>query len=427
MSTNESTAVRWLCLIVLLISLGALLPTASATYVDPVHGTSASTFEIPEAADDPASGTGAIAVADPDVRIEKRSIRSPRERTEGETKKSFDYDGDGLTNREESRLGTNMMRADSDGDGLSDRTELMRYGLSPTNPDTDGDGVPDRSESAVAPPLRAQIQTYVSEEPVDDAGDAGLERVDGASDMRLAELRSLHVDRQTVDETADSPETLQRQSSPDHRRDSSIPEATPSRSVTDPDVAGDPSTSPEQVVSLATRAEMTPLQVAGLALLGLVGLGAVAVRRTDVEGHSTLVAALPTAAIGVATPTDQEETASAEGSEHRGTSPAPQDQSDESVTTVPVDGPTTDDRRVDLPDRTEVTDDRRVEALLESSGGRLKQSTIVDSTEWSKAKVSRLLSSMEDEGRIRKVKVGRENLICLPGHEPDAVAVDGPE
>ncbi|WP_160134359.1 helix-turn-helix transcriptional regulator [Halococcus salsus] len=67
-----------------------------------------------------------------------------------------------------------------------------------------------------------------------------------------------------------------------------------------------------------------------------------------------------------------------------------------------------------------LTDADRVLALLRSHGGRMKQTRIVEETEWSKAKVSRLLSSMNDDGSIQKLSIGRENIISLDGHGPEA-------
>ena len=67
-----------------------------------------------------------------------------------------------------------------------------------------------------------------------------------------------------------------------------------------------------------------------------------------------------------------------------------------------------------------ISDEHRVQQLLEDNGGRMKQTGIVDETEWSKSKVSMLLSEMEEEGTIRKIQVGRENIIALDGHEPEA-------
>ena len=73
-----------------------------------------------------------------------------------------------------------------------------------------------------------------------------------------------------------------------------------------------------------------------------------------------------------------------------------------------------------VPDEELLTDEDRVIRMLEDSGGRMKQANIVDETGWSKSKVSMLLSDMEDEGDISKLRVGRENIVSLKGHEPDA-------
>ncbi|GAB3664574.1 helix-turn-helix transcriptional regulator [Halopiger thermotolerans] len=67
-----------------------------------------------------------------------------------------------------------------------------------------------------------------------------------------------------------------------------------------------------------------------------------------------------------------------------------------------------------------VTDREKIRQLVTENGGRMKQSRIVDSVDWSKAKVSRLLAELEEEGQITKLRLGRENLVCLPGHEPTA-------
>ena len=82
---------------------------------------------------------------------------------------------------------------------------------------------------------------------------------------------------------------------------------------------------------------------------------------------------------------------------------------------------TLDDARIDEGDAGEtvertptlLTDEDRVRHLLDRHGGRMKQAAIIDETEWSKTKVSRLLSAMDDEGAIEKLSIGRENLISL--------------
>jgi hypothetical protein len=65
-----------------------------------------------------------------------------------------------------------------------------------------------------------------------------------------------------------------------------------------------------------------------------------------------------------------------------------------------------------------LSDEERVEYLLERNGGRMRQAAIVEETGWSDAKVSQLLSAMADDGRINKLRIGRENLISLPDHDP---------
>ncbi|MFD1587382.1 helix-turn-helix transcriptional regulator [Halorientalis brevis] len=67
-----------------------------------------------------------------------------------------------------------------------------------------------------------------------------------------------------------------------------------------------------------------------------------------------------------------------------------------------------------------LSDEDRVLQMLETNGGRMKQANIVDETGWSKSKVSMLLSDMEDDELISKLRVGRENIVSLVGHEPDA-------
>jgi len=67
-----------------------------------------------------------------------------------------------------------------------------------------------------------------------------------------------------------------------------------------------------------------------------------------------------------------------------------------------------------------LSDEERVMRLLEENGGRMKQVNIVDETDWSKSKVSMLLSEMEDADQISKLRVGRENIISKKGMEPEA-------
>lgn len=104
--------------------------------------------------------------------------------------------------------------------------------------------------------------------------------------------------------------------------------------------------------------------------------------------------------------------ASADGSPPGGTSAEPT--SDDAAGS---DAETADDEI----DMELLSDEERVEYLLEQNGGRMKQANIVKETGWSNAKVSQLLSSMADEDRVDKLRIGRENLISLPGEGIDDI------
>ncbi|WP_312910199.1 helix-turn-helix transcriptional regulator [Natronosalvus caseinilyticus] len=67
-----------------------------------------------------------------------------------------------------------------------------------------------------------------------------------------------------------------------------------------------------------------------------------------------------------------------------------------------------------------LTDQEQIQQLIAQSGGRMRQSDLVDETKWSSSSVSRKLSSMEEDGLITRVQVGRGNLVFLAGYEPDA-------
>ena len=71
-----------------------------------------------------------------------------------------DCDGDGLSNLEESTIGTFMDYEDTDGDGLNDCEEVKKYHTDPLNADTDNDGVDDYEEVQIA--TRLEIQDIFS-------------------------------------------------------------------------------------------------------------------------------------------------------------------------------------------------------------------------------------------------------------------------
>ncbi|WP_435156030.1 helix-turn-helix transcriptional regulator [Haladaptatus sp. DFWS20] len=57
--------------------------------------------------------------------------------------------------------------------------------------------------------------------------------------------------------------------------------------------------------------------------------------------------------------------------------------------------------------------------LLEDRRGELRQQEIITKTGWSRSTVSRLLTRMEQQGQIVRVRLGVENVVYLPNSVPD--------
>ncbi|SEK89235.1 helix-turn-helix transcriptional regulator [Haloferax larsenii] len=138
------------------------------------------------------------------------------------------------------------------------------------------------------------------------------------------------------------------------------------------------------------------LIIGGLAAVALVGIAVVAFTRRR-----------PTDGDGGAVSSDEEPPQSGAVEPTHEPSPVPEQPADE-------DERNGSDDEVDLE---LLSDEERVELLLEQNGGRMKQANIVKETGWSDAKVSQLLSAMADNGRVEKLRLGRENLISLPDED----------
>lgn len=69
--------------------------------------------------------------------------------------------------------------------------------------------------------------------------------------------------------------------------------------------------------------------------------------------------------------------------------------------------------------RGRITTDVQIEHVLRENGGRMRQQEIVDRVGRSDAAVSRHLTRMEEEGRVRRVRRGREKVVYSSGITPD--------
>jgi hypothetical protein len=65
-----------------------------------------------------------------------------------------------------------------------------------------------------------------------------------------------------------------------------------------------------------------------------------------------------------------------------------------------------------------LTESEFVLELLAAHDGKLPQQAFVEQLDWSKSKVSRLLSDIEDDGRIVRVSIGQEKVVYTPDRAP---------
>ncbi|MFB6094500.1 MAG: helix-turn-helix transcriptional regulator [Halanaeroarchaeum sp.] len=86
--------------------------------------------------------------------------------------------------------------------------------------------------------------------------------------------------------------------------------------------------------------------------------------------------------------------------------PGPDGDGETDVETAPSE---TDPAEADL-----LSNEERVLGYLREQGGRAKQQEIVDGLDWTEAKTSQVLSSMQSEGEVEKFRIGRENVVKLP-------------
>ncbi|QLG29049.1 MarR family transcriptional regulator [Halorarum halophilum] len=353
-----------------------------------------------------------------------------------------DTDGDGLDDRTEvTEYGTNPNRADTDGDGLSDALEVNTHETDPARADTDGDGLNDAAEvrehetnptdtdtdeDGLSDAL--EVHTYGTDPAKTDSDEDGIS--DGAEVNELATDPSLaDTDDDGLSDGAEVNTYGTNPNRADTDGDGLADGAEVNRYDTDPmraDTDGDGQADASEV---DVTQRLTPFAL----LLGIPFVGAAAGSalwatrrrwlphvphrvRTEVVGSGATDRVTGTV-LSVRDWADRVRSWVAEvvggGTSERATDEAtaanggrdrPDPGPDEGPSEVPLEMLSNEDA---------------VLAVLRRNGGRVRQSDLVEETGWSKSKVSRVLSRMDDAGRVTKINVGRGNVITLPGEEPD--------
>jgi hypothetical protein len=297
-----------------------------------------------------------------------------------------DTDGDGLEDGPEvDAYGTDPTARDTDGDDLADDLEVREYGTDPTARDTDGDGLPDGDEVTMyeTDPTRADTDGDGLEDgtEVDRTGtDPARADTDGDGLEDGPEVNAYETDPTRADTDGDGV---------DDGAEVNQHGTDPTRADTDGD-GFDDGAEVHQYGTDPTRANTAPEEGGGWLILPVVPVQGPVGPLLLGTVLSGVVAVLTVVAVRAWRERAARDTADADP--HRP-------------------GRT----RSDAPH----SDAERVRRLLDANDGRLPQSEIVARTDWSKSKVSRVLSSMAEDGDVRKIRVGRENLVARPGDEPE--------
>ncbi|WP_336337147.1 helix-turn-helix transcriptional regulator [Haloarcula brevis] len=351
-----------------------------------------------------------------------------------------DTDGDGVEDRTELRQGTDPLDVDTDGDGLSDERELA-LGTNPTVADTDGDGLSDQREASgetdptdadtdndgVVDGRELETGTNPVEADTDDDGVADGRELslgtdptvadtdgDGLGDGRELDAGTAPTESDTDGDGLDDGRELSVGTSPttaDTDGDGLSDGQEVSALGTDPlasDTDGDFLTDHQEVAwGTNPNSALTPAWVTSSLLGFLVGIGltTAAIRRGWVTDLSTAAGLFVYRALEL----DREIIAV--------------NRDIEATDAAASDGEGSDaDTAAEAFERADgyVPDERLVKSMLRAESGRMRQTEIVDATDWSKAKVSRLLSKMVEDDTVVKIRLGRENLICLERAKPAA-------
>lgn len=72
-----------------------------------------------------------------------------------------------------------------------------------------------------------------------------------------------------------------------------------------------------------------------------------------------------------------------------------------------------------------LSNEEQVLRLVESEGGRMKQKRVAEELDWTAAKTSQVVTGLRDDGDLEGFRLGRENVLSLPGYDAAAEGGDG--
>lgn len=64
-----------------------------------------------------------------------------------------------------------------------------------------------------------------------------------------------------------------------------------------------------------------------------------------------------------------------------------------------------------------LSNEEQVIRLVEANGGRMKQKRVAEELDWTAAKTSQVVTGLRDEGDLDGFRLGRENVLSLPGYD----------
>ncbi|WP_227357608.1 thrombospondin type 3 repeat-containing protein [Haladaptatus salinisoli] len=296
--------------------------------------------------------------------------------------KTGDLDSDSLTNEEEISLGTNITSTDTDTDGLDDGEEVNSYNTDPINTDSDNDGLPDAQEITIG---ANATKVDTDGDGLDDKTEVELQTnasnadtdADGLTDAAEHDISTNPVKADSDGDGLNDSEEVESLTDPTEKDtdNDGLNDGVEQRIGTNPTQKDTDNDGLNDEFEHEFNTNPTGSFIIGgiyVILFALLIGGALLIQRNGTDWFSTIF--------------DNDETRDT-------TSPS-------TVQTEEV-----------------LTDEDRVLDLIRENGGRLPQSSIIDKTGWSKSKVSRLLSKMEDSQQISKINIGRKNIVILYGED----------